>query len=159
MNLITPPVLLAVLLATTLLALVIEALCAGGRHRRLRRLAQQWGMNYVEQDRFDIAARLGPIFPVIGAAEIRIRDVMYVQQGERQRYLFTVDFTAGVVLKQRRLRRVATFCEPRDGGGACSPVRLAEHGGRVIDQYEELKSAGRDDASPANRGALGQQPQ
>jgi hypothetical protein len=109
-----PLLLLGSLLALTALALLLHKLLRHGTKRRLRRLANDWTMRYVERDLFHLAPRIATIIPVPGAADVRVLDVIYGSQGEMHRYLFTAEYTRGVVERHEREQRVMTFAEPKE---------------------------------------------
>jgi hypothetical protein len=101
------------------------------RHRTaslIRRLAIDSDVNYSETDRFQLTPRVVAGFPIPGASDVKLSDLLYRREGDRYRYVFTVEFTLGVVRTKRRLRRVATFCEPRDRGASGTPTAVVEDG-------------------------------
>src|SRR4029434_5757501 len=83
--------------------------------RELKDLAAEWGVRFTPGDPFHLAERLVRDFPIPGAADLRVLDVIYATQGDRHRYVFTVEYTRGVVEHHRREARAMTFCEPREG--------------------------------------------
>lgn len=135
-----PLVFLAAMTGLTAVAWMIHAAVRSGQRRALRRLAGQWQMRYSERDLFHIGQRIAEIFPVAGAADVRVMDLIYGTQGQRHRYLFTAQYTAGEVHDQRREERAMTFCESMEGGGACdrSPLVLGEEGYELVEQYRRL---------------------
>src|SRR5688500_15740566 len=94
---IPPLLLLASLLALTALALVVRKILRPAIKRRLRRFANDWKMRYVERDLFHLAPRIATVIPVPGAADLRVIDVLYASEGDTHRYLFTAEYTRGVV--------------------------------------------------------------
>jgi hypothetical protein len=111
---ITPGLTLAVLLVISLIALVFEAIRRGRRAERVRGLARRWGMNFGRRDTLRLTTRVARVFPVPGAAALEIFHVIYGVEGDRYRYIFTAQFTLGVIGPKSRHTRVATFSEPRD---------------------------------------------
>src|SRR5688500_11160818 len=101
-------------------------------------------MNYSPADQLRVAARVARYFPVPGAADLHVSDVIYGTEKDRHRYVFTAEFTTGLVRARRRLARVAAFSEPRDRTEPPGPVVLAPEGGSLLDQYRHLKPAGRE---------------
>ena len=137
-----PLTFLASLVALTLLALAGQALERRRVGHVMRKLAAQWKMHYAGEDRFQITTRVRESFPVPGASDVVVTDLLYRQEAELYRYFFTVDYTQGVIRTKHRVRRAATFCEPRDrSGGACfSPLVLAPENLPLLEQYAQLIS-------------------
>src|SRR5947209_15588011 len=101
-----PLTFLAAMLMATLAAFVRHLLVRRRVARRLSRLAGQWGMHYAADDRFRLTPRVAERFSVPGASDFVVLDLIYAQERERYRYLFTVEYTAGVLRAKRRERRV-----------------------------------------------------
>src|SRR5688500_16316624 len=138
--------------ALLLLAIAITAAAAVwdfARHRRnsrlLRQLAGEWRMNYSPADPLRLTDKVAGHFPVPGAANVRVTDVIYGSEKDRYRYVFSVEYTTGVVRTKHRHVRVATFSEPRDRDRSrVAPlvnVTLAPAGGGLVDQYRRLAPA------------------
>ena len=151
----TPAEFLSILLCITAAAAVMDLVRRRRRSRVLRRLAADWRMNYTPVDSLHITPTIARSFPVPGAAALRVRDLIYGIQGERYRYVFTAEFTTGVVGVKHRTVRVAAFSEPRHrgasaarsgDGGASGDLRVAEPTGSLLDQYARL--------APTDAGAL-----
>ena len=68
-------------------------------------------------------------------------NVLYRTEANRLRYVFTAEYTVGVV-RAARLTRVAAFTEPRDRGPSDAPVVLARGGLPPLEQYRSLLSGG-----------------
>jgi hypothetical protein len=66
-------------------------------------------------------------------------DLIYGSERDRYRYVFSIEFTLGLVGPKRRVVRVASLSEPR-ARGAPGPVSLtfAPEKGKLIDQYRAL---------------------
>src|SRR5262245_48156109 len=111
---VTPGLLLSALLVITLIAVIAEGARRGRQAERVRALARQWGMNFGRRDTLRLTMRVARAFPVPGAGALRIFHVIYGAQGDRYRYIFTAQYTLGVVGARSRHTRVATFSEPRD---------------------------------------------
>ncbi|MCC7350846.1 MAG: hypothetical protein IT446_09775 [Phycisphaerales bacterium] len=112
------------------------------RRRRLRALAERMGMHFCPADRFRIGPRLPPLLDCVGAADVRVYDVIYGVESERYRYVFAAEFTCGVVYTKRRCRRIVGMIETKDGpsGGSVS-VRIADGQQSLIDQYQAAAQA------------------
>jgi hypothetical protein len=139
---------LTFLAATLLLTLAAYAAHVLLRRRiagRVRRLAIESGMNYSETDCFQLTPRVAGRFPIPGASDVKLTDLIYRLDGDRLRYCFTVHYTAGVIRTKRRLCRAAAFSEPRDSRAvdstAWSPLLLAPEHLPILDQYRHLNSA------------------
>ncbi len=133
-----PSLLLAILVAITTAAYLIDRGRRSHRRAVLKALAREWKMHFATTDPFNLAPRVASMFPVPGAANLRICDVIYAQQGDRHRYIFTAEYTQGVLRHHLRVRRAATFCEAKDQAGDCSPIQLAKGALSVSAQYEAL---------------------
>jgi hypothetical protein len=135
-----PLTFLASVLAVTFIAYIGHRLLRRAVSEKYRRLAANHHMHYAERDLFQIARRVVERFPIPGASDLRVMDVIYQREGDRYRYLFTIEYTMGVVRTKRRMRRAATLCEPRDQ--ACptgwSKLELAPLELCLSDQYAHL---------------------
>ncbi len=117
--------------------------------RSVRDLAASWQMNYAARDQWRLAPRVAAAFPVLGAANIRIIDVIYSTDRHTHRYVFTTEFTLGVVNRKRRLLRAAAFSEPRqvtESDGA--RLILAPPNLSLREQYAQFAPA-----KPSDEGA------
>lgn len=107
--------------------------------RLLRKLARTWGMNFVSFDRFRLVERVRELYPMPGAADVRVTDVIYGLGEDHYRYVFTVHYTMGVLRTKHRRERVAGLIEPRSSGSVRpAELRLATESADVDAQYEEL---------------------
>jgi len=124
----------------TLLAGGIDALGRRRRHRKLRALAAQWRMTYSADDRLRLADKVADRFPIPGAADVHVNDVIYGADKDAYRYVFTAEFTIGVVRTKHRRVRVASFTEPRDRDSVDSagPLVLAPDRLSLLEQYRHL---------------------
>jgi hypothetical protein len=94
-------------------------------------------MTYSARDSLRITAKISNRLPIPGAADVFVTDVVYGGQGEQYRYVFTTEYTIGVVRGKRRQVRVGMFSEPRDRRAAApSQVVFAPEGLPVLEQYE-----------------------
>ncbi|HZZ43798.1 MAG TPA: hypothetical protein VFE58_12745 [Tepidisphaeraceae bacterium] len=129
--------LLALLVLITAGGLTWQIHARRKRSEQLRLLSESERMNYSRQDRFGFAARVARHFPVPGVADVRVSDLLYRSNDREQRYVFTVDYTRGVLGAKRRLRSVAIMTESSELG-ASAVVQLAEHKGTAVEQYRVL---------------------
>jgi hypothetical protein len=107
---------------------------------QLRELADRWKMHFSVADRFRLAGKIAPRLPLPGAASVRVVDLLYGIEGENYRYVFVTEYTSGVLRTKTGIRRVATFCEPRDPSTLGSPCELqfAPDGLTIFAQYNHL---------------------
>jgi hypothetical protein len=136
----SPLLFLAILVFVTAAARLAYAISVRARRREMQQLARQWEMHYSPRDRFDLAGGVAQRFPIPGAAEVRILDLLYASEGDHYRYLFSVEYTLGVTHGKHRLRRVATFREPkaRSESAEWSALFLAPEELPLIEQYKHL---------------------
>ncbi len=129
-----------------ILAIAVTAAAAGWNYlmryqqqQTLARMARRMGMNFVSFDRFRLAERVCELFPVPGAADVRVLDVIYGLGEDCHRYIFAVHYTEGVLRAKHRRQRIAAIIEPR-GQGPVRPAELfvATPGDDVYAQYRTL---------------------
>ena len=147
---ISPVVLLIAVVGVTVVAAVADALIDRARRARLAALASTWGMRFTPDDRFQLTPRIAAHFPTPGAADVVVRDLMYAEDGPSAfRYLFTVEYTVGVLRTKRRRLGVGTVREATRAGGAglgggadepFSDVTLAPRDLPMTQQYEWLRA-------------------
>ena len=111
---ITPAQFLAMMLLITACAGLVRVIIRRRHIQRLRDLAAQRKMHFSADDRFRLATKIAPRIPVPGAAGIRVVDLLYGIEEQNYRYVFAAEYTTGVLRTKTGVRRVATFCEPRD---------------------------------------------
>jgi hypothetical protein len=136
---ITPGLLLATLLVITLIVVIVEGARHARQAERVRKLARQWGMNFGRRDTLRLTARVARAFPIPGASALRILHVVYGAQGDRYRYIFTAQYTVGVIGAKSRQSRVATLSEPRDRRRQEDALlEMTESDAPLLEQYEVL---------------------
>jgi hypothetical protein len=108
------------------------------RGRKFRRAANEWQLRYCPGDQFRLADRLAGCFPIVGAADIRIRDLMYGGNEETYHYLFTVEYTIGLIRAKTRQSRVVRLIEPRVPGKADIRIDMAPYDRPLMDQYQHF---------------------
>jgi hypothetical protein len=108
---------LVFLLVILLSAVAVDAGVRVARRRRLRAAARKWNMHFAPGDRLRLAKRIVSLFPVPGAANISVRDLLFRTGDSKHHYLFTVDYTVGVIRGKIGRSRVAGFAEPVSRGG------------------------------------------
>ncbi len=130
--------LIAVIVATAAAYLGHVISRAKARHR-LHALATELKMAYSPYDRFGLADRVADRFPIPGAASLRISDLLYASNADGYRYIFSAEYTLGVIRSKSRVRRVAAFSEPKNKSEAAwTPIRLAPENLSMEEQYQSL---------------------
>jgi hypothetical protein len=121
-------------------AAIAQRIIQRRRHRKLRALASQWRMNFNAGDQLRLASRVSHYFPIPGAANVTVGDVIYGIDGEFYRYVFTAEYTLGILRTKRRHVRVACFAEFRDRTSPRppEPVRLAAEQLPLLEQYRSF---------------------
>jgi hypothetical protein len=134
-----PGSLLLALCALTVAAALLDVFVHRRRSRALRALATQWRMNYHTSDQLRVTPKVLSKFPIPGAANVRVMDLIYGSDRDRYRYVFSVEYTLGLTGLKRRVVRVARLTEPRDraDAGALS-LTLAPPEGHLLDQYRSF---------------------
>src|SRR5436853_7615596 len=97
----SPSVFFLSLLTLTAVIWILHRAMRHAHKKQLRNLASEWGMQYAQADLFNLAARVAADFPIVGVADLVVRDMIYATQGDRHRYLFTAEHTFGVIDKPR----------------------------------------------------------
>ena len=136
----SPAAFLAITIVVTLAAMTAWIFVRQRRRVALRELARAWNMQYSPGDRFRLAARVAERFPVPGASDFRVNDLIYGNDDASYRYIFSAEYTEGVIRSKKRVRRVVTFTEPKGRSDATkwSPLVLASEAKPLVDQYREL---------------------
>ena len=128
----TPTLYLLLLLAILLMVVLAGETLQIRNRRRLRACAVRWNMHFAAGDRLRLARRIVGRFPVPGAASVSVRDLLYRTAGNRHEYIFTVDYTVGVIRGKVGRSCVAGFSEPVSRGGrgesAAPALTLAPEG-------------------------------
>ncbi len=108
------------------------------RRRQFSRAAGQWHLRYCPGDQFRLADRLAGCFPIVGAADLRVLDLMYGGDEWVYRYIFTVEYTLGLVQGRRRQARVVRLIEPRGEGAGELQIEIAPYGKSLLQQYRHF---------------------
>jgi hypothetical protein len=115
------------------------------RRGKLRSLAHQWQMHFAPGDRLRLALRVASQLPVPGAADVRVRDLIFRTENNQHQYLFTIDYTVGVVRGKVGRSRVAGFQEPVTRGGQVHitppALTLAPQNLHLADAYAHVRDA------------------
>ena len=136
----TPLEFLAVMLVLTAVAAAVHAIRRRRHMAALQQLAADAHMHYSPADRFRLAPRIAQRLPVPGAAAVRVLDLLYGVEQQNYRYVFSTEYTTGVLRTKTGVRRVATFAEPREAGAKSDAMELtfAPPELPVIEQYRHL---------------------
>jgi len=138
-----PPILvLLLLLAITAAAFLADACLRKRRAARLAAMAAQWQMRFTAEDPFQLTPRIAAHFPIPGAPDVVVRDLVYGQEDAagRFRYFFTIEYTLGVLRTKRRKIAVGMLVEAgRPETNPFSGVTLAPGELSLQDQYQWLK--------------------
>jgi hypothetical protein len=135
-----PIILLAIVCALTAAALMADVMRRRRMHCTLRRLAVEQRMHFSVHDQLRLGPRVASGLNVPGAAAVGIIDLLYASEDGRYRYVFTVEYTTGVVQSKRRVRRAAAFSEPKERTETVPPcaIRLAPLELSLLEQYHWL---------------------
>src|SRR4051812_29894497 len=98
----TPAHALGVVAGISAVAYAAEWMLRGRSCKELRRLSGEWGMNFGPRDTLLLTPKVATHFPVPGAAHIRVTNVVYGLVDQEWRYVFTVEYTVGVVEQKHR---------------------------------------------------------
>ena len=139
--LISPMTLLMLVVAITLLAMGTYGALRRRRRRALIGLAREWDMQYSTTDVFNLAPRVAAHLPVLGAADVRVRDLIYGTEAGGHRCIFVAEFTAGVVRSKSRRQCVVSVLEPRGPSDAMSwsSMRIAPDDRALLAQYRAMR--------------------
>lgn len=97
-------------------------------------------MHYAQTDRFQLTPRVREQLPQEMQADLVVKDVLYLQDAHRVRYLFTVECMSGDPLSEVRFKRAASLSEPRDRKteSGWSKMQLAKKQSCLFKQYLSL---------------------
>jgi len=131
---------LIILIAITASAALVARSVGGRRARRIEDMARGWGLRFSQGDRFQLSMHVVSLLPIPGAADVVVRDIAYCQESGCYRYLFTVEYTAGVLRTKHRCCSAGVLIESRTcpTAQAYSPVTLASAELSIDEQYAEL---------------------
>lgn len=110
------------------------------RRRSLCSLASKWGMKYSPLDQLRITPTVAHHFPIVGAANLKVTDVIYGMDNDVYRYVFTAEYTTGALRTKHRRVRAASFAEPRERGRSAiaGAIMLGPEGASLLEQYRKL---------------------
>jgi hypothetical protein len=129
-------------IALTAIAVIASSIARAVERKTLRQLAASWKMHYSPSDRFRLSDRMVQRFPLPGAANIRVTDVIYASEGDSYRYLVTAEYTAGVIHAKKRRRMVCMMREAKGSHGRpFDALTVAKAHGTLAGQYRELFDA------------------
>jgi hypothetical protein len=134
-----PPIdLLIILILVTVAAWLIDRWLHRRCHAAFREMALAYKMHYSPNDPLRLTPRIAAQLPIPGAAAVRVIDLLYRTDEQNHYYVFTAEYTVGVVGPKRRVRRAAAFTESKLGEGSPQPVRLGPAELSLVEQYRSL---------------------
>jgi hypothetical protein len=136
----SPLLFLGLTLLITASAVTFDFLTRRRRRHELQALATELKMAYSPRDRFALADRVAEHFPIPGAAALRVIDLLYSSDASHYRYLFSAEFTLGVIRSKSRMIRAVTLREPkgRSDPAIWANMLLAPADLPLIEQYRHL---------------------
>jgi hypothetical protein len=149
-----PPIfLLFALLLLTAGAVVVDAYYRRQRHGVFRLLAVEHRMHYSARDSLRLTPRVAAALPIPGAAAVRVIDLVYRSDDVAHHYVFTAEYTIGVIGPKTRVRRAGSFSEGKSASSNAIVVRLGSNDVPLIEQYRVLiLSAGAAEVEGSSRG-------
>lgn len=136
---ITPLFFFGLMVLVTATGMTVNAIQHRRVHVRMLELAEELNMAYSQSDRFGLADRVADHFPVPGAAALRVLDLFYVSEKGGYRYLFSAEYSLGVVRAKHREVRAASLVEARGSGDASwKTLQVAPADLPLIEQYRFL---------------------
>src|SRR4051812_15437068 len=140
----TPMLLLLLAVGATAIAAAGYGLVRRRQQHALSELAKSWRMHYSPRDVFNLAPRVARHLPITGASDVHVRDLIYGTEPGGHRYIFSADYTAGVVRSKTRRRSVVSVLEPRGRSETSiwSTMALAPDNLPLIEQYQSLNKEG-----------------
>ena len=134
----TPLLLLLGLLLLTAGAWSFDQFSRGRVRSVYRQLAVDYRMHYSPNDPLRLTPRVAARFPIPGAAAVRVIDLLYRTDEFHHYYVFTAEYTVGVIGPKHRIRRAAAFIEGKTGEESQQPIRLGDEGLSLAEQYRSL---------------------
>jgi hypothetical protein len=121
-------------------AICIQFIRHRSRANTFRKLAGEWKMRYSKRDLFHLAQRIARQFPAPGVSDLRVLDLIYASEGNRHRYLFTIEYTTSQADQFRREQRAGTFADSAESVAKDTPIhlQLGPAGVPINAQYEHL---------------------
>ncbi len=92
-------------------------------------------MHYAPDDRFNLAPRVAARLPLVGAADVRIVDLIYGSEQGARRDVFCAHYTRGVVRWKRREKCVASLSESQE---KWSDLIIAPAALSLVEQYRAV---------------------
>jgi hypothetical protein len=139
MPLVSPILLLCAGIVLTVVPLSIALIEKRRRRSILARLAEERGCRFQRRGPPDLERRILPFLPAIGAADVRVIDLIICDiEGGAQLIVGRVDYALGSVRNKRDHTRIALF--RREAGGGVQDVLYADADQPRIEQYRHLAS-------------------
>jgi hypothetical protein len=97
-------------------------------------------MHYTARDVFGLAPHIAHRLPVVGAADVRVSDLIYGSDQTGLQYIFCAEYTAGVIRSKSRRRCVVSVVEPKSTGQIdWTTLHIAAVELPLVDQYRSLR--------------------
>jgi hypothetical protein len=133
-----PSSFLAIVVAISAVALVISRFSRRDRQKQIEDLSKEWGMQYSPRDAFNLAPLIASHLPIPGAADVCVHDMLYSTDSAGHRYIFSAEYTSGVVHSKVRRHCVVSLLERRGGDVAWGSFQMAAEGLSLVEQYRSL---------------------
>lgn len=137
-----PLIFLEIMIVLAAAGLVVHNFIRRRFGQRLRAFADEIQMRYAAHDAFGLSTRIQRMFPVPGASDVRVTDLIYRTERDCYRYFFTAEYTQGVVGAKSRVRRAGLFTEliesPSTPLKGAATIRLADERKPLLEQYKSL---------------------
>jgi hypothetical protein len=134
-----PPIdLLGILLLVTLGGVLTDRWLRKRNQTVFRQLALEHRMHYSAGDPLRLTPRVAAQLPMPGAAGVRVIDLLYRTDEQNHYYVFTAEYTVGVVGPKHRIRRAAAFSESKAIAGSPMVIRMGPADLPLIEQYRIL---------------------
>lgn len=136
----SPPLVLVAVICITAAAGLAWRIVRRRQRRVLAELAREWNMHYTARDVFGLARHIADRLPVVGAADVRVSDLIYGSDQKGLQYIFCAEYTAGVIRSKSRRRCVVSVLEPRSSGQLdWATLRIAPADLPLVGQYRSLR--------------------
>jgi hypothetical protein len=133
-----PLVLLGILILLTVVAAVVNRWFRRRDQAVYRQLAVDHKMHYSPGDPLRLTARVAARLPLPGAAAVRVIDLLYRTDEQTHYYVFTAEYTVGVLSPKHRIRRAAAFTESKSAAAVEPMIRLGSEEVSLVEQYRRL---------------------
>ncbi len=134
----SPAGFLLILLALTAGSLAWVKLMSRRRQRALGTLAREFQAHFCSGDRFRLTDRVAAQFPIAGAADLRLSDLIYGSRQDHRWFVLTAEYTLGVIRPKRPFRRAVSIRESKLEPSLPLEIAVADPADDMPDQYRAL---------------------